>query len=145
MKKWFFSDNGKIIGPLGLKESKELIANTQGLFAWHPSYTQWMPVGYIEEFEVVFSVPTPPSDIPKELIEEFIGDERELIAKLDSIGDTLSSTDASLPSLNKNIEHYTQLTKNLNEEVKAVISNIEQQYAALQKSLSSATKGGLSS
>ncbi len=33
MKKWFFSDNGKVTGPLGLKESNELISKNPDLYA----------------------------------------------------------------------------------------------------------------
>ncbi len=51
MKKWFFSDNGVVTGPLDLKESKELIAKNPDLYAWYPSYTHWVPVSCIDEFE----------------------------------------------------------------------------------------------
>jgi hypothetical protein len=143
MKKWLFSDNGKVTGPFGLTESQDLIKKNPSLYAWNPSFTHWVPVSHIEEFELTLAIPAPPVDVPLELIGEFINEERELISQLDLLDETLNSTHTELDVLNIDIHHYQQLTTNLNEEVKAVISNIEQQYAALEKSLANVSKAGL--
>jgi len=143
MKKWLFSDNGKITGPLGFAESQELIKNNPSLYAWSPSYTHWIPVNHIEEFELAIKIPTPPLGIPQELIKAFINEEQKLVDQLDILNNDLSSTHTELNALNTETQHYQQLTANLNKEVSAVISNIEQQYAALEKNLANVSKAGL--
>jgi len=143
MKKWLFSDNGKITGPFGLTESLALIKKNSSLYAWNPSFTHWMPVSHVEEFDLAIEIPAPPLEVPSELIGEFINEERKLIAQLDILDENLSSTHTKLNTLNTDTQHYQQLTTNLNEEVRAVISNIEQQYTALATSLANASKSAL--
>jgi len=144
MKKWLFSNNGKIIGPLGLTQSQDLIKSNPSLYAWNPSYSHWVPVSLIEEFDLTIAPPPPPPlDIPQDLIEEFINEERELIAQLNSLDENLDLTYNQLNTLSTDTQHYQQLTINLNKEVKAVISNIEQQYAALEKSLANVSNSAL--
>jgi hypothetical protein len=143
MKKWLFSNNGNITGPFGLTESQELIKNNPSLYAWNPSFTHWVPVSHIDEFkEHTLVIPVPPTEVPLELISEFIDEERELISQLDVHDENLNATHTELGELDIDIHHYQQLTVNLNKEVKAVISNIEQQYAALEKSLANVRKTG---
>jgi hypothetical protein len=135
VKEWFFSNDGDISGPLGLEESNKFIAKHPDVYAWHPSYAQWMPVGAVEEFDVAVPVPKPPGNLPKELIEGFIQKERELSTTLGRIDNTLKVTSASLSELDTDIENYKQTTQKLNEEVRTTIRSIEEQYAALQKNL----------
>ncbi len=140
MKKWFFSDNGEISGPLGLKESNELIAKNPDLYAWHPSYSHWVPVSCIDEFELTVTPPTPPVDVPKELIEELIDEEKSLISTLDRVDKTISTTSDSLYEIDTEIDNHSQITHNLTEEVKVVVQTIEAQYASLQKNLANVIK-----
>ena len=140
MKKWFFSDYGKVTGPLGLKESNELISKNPDLYAWHPSYTHWVPVSCINEFEVSISPPPPPIAIPKGLIDSLNGEEKELLTTLDRIDKTVKITSDSLYEIDAELDNYGQIAHNLTEEVKAVVKTIEEQYAALQKNLANVIK-----
>lgn len=135
MNKWFFSNNNEITGPLNLADSNKFIASEPDAYAWHPSYEHWVPASCIEEFQIALTPPPAPGDVPKELIEDFIDKEKELITMLERIDNTLASTMQTLPELNLDIDSYTGKTKQLNEEVKATILNVEQQMAALQKNL----------
>ena len=138
MQKWYFSKDGKITGPLGLEEANKLIAKHPNIYAWNPSYPQWMPVANIEEFDTTHSIPAPPVDVPESLYEEFVAEERELLESLSRIESTLSSTLTSLGEMN--IDTYVQKTQNLNEEVKVAISRVEEQMAALEKSIADAAQ-----
>lgn len=140
MKKWFFSDNGKVTGPLGLKESNELISKNSDLYAWHPSYTHWVPVSCIDEFEMSISPPPPPIEIPKDLIDGLIGEEKELITTLDRIDKTIKITSDSLYEIDAELDNYGQIAHKLTEEVRAVVKTIEEQYAVLQKNLAKVIK-----
>lgn len=140
MKKWFFSDNGKVTGPLGLKESNELISTNADLYAWHPSYTHWVPVSCIDEFTVGLTPPPPPIEIPSGLIDDLIGEEKELITTLDRIDKTIKITSDSLYELDSELENYGKITHNLTEEVRIVVKTIEEQYASLQKNLANVIK-----
>lgn len=140
MKKWFFSDNGEVTGPFGLRESNELIAKKPNLYAWHPAYTHWVPVSCINEFETAVTPPPPPIDIPTDLIGEMIGEEKELITTLERIDKTVKITADSLYEIDAEIDNYGQITHNLTEEVKMVVKSIEEQYASLQKNLANVIK-----
>ncbi|TWX71762.1 DUF4339 domain-containing protein [Colwellia demingiae] len=140
MKKWFFSDNGKVTGPLELKESNELVSKNPDLYAWHPSYTHWVPVSCIDEFEVSITPPPPPIEIPKHLIDGLIGEEKELITTLDRIDKTIKITSDSLYEIDAELDNYGKIAHNLTEEVRAVVKTIEEQYAALQKNLANVIK-----
>jgi hypothetical protein len=138
MKKWFFSDNGKISGPFGLDESNKMVANNASLYAWHPSYSHWVPASYVTEFDIAIKPPSPPQEIPQELIEEFIGKEREAIEILSRVEKTVSMSTDTLSDLEADIENYNNITGKLNSEVEATVKNIEQQFKDLQASLSGA-------
>ncbi|WP_019027879.1 DUF4339 domain-containing protein [Colwellia piezophila] len=140
MKKWFFSDNGEVTGPFGLTESNALIAKKSDLYAWHPSYTHWVPVNCIDEFEAIMTPPPPPIKIPNDLIDDFIGEEKELITTLDRIDKTIKITADSLYEIDAELDNYGQITHKLTEEVSVVVKQIEEQYAALQKNLANVIK-----
>ena len=140
MKKWFFSNNGDVSGPFGIIESNELIAKNPDLYAWHPSYTHWVPVSCINEFEVSISPPPPPIDIPVGMINDMIGEEKELITTLDRIDKTIKITSDSLYEIDADLDTFAQTTHNLTEEVKVVVKSIEEQYASLQKNLANVIK-----
>ncbi|NQY49181.1 MAG: DUF4339 domain-containing protein [Colwellia sp.] len=140
MKKWFFSDNGEVTGPLGLKESNDLIAKNPDLYAWHPSYTHWVPVSCINEFESTITPPPPPIEIPSDLIDDLIGEEKELITTLERIDKTIKTTSDSLYEIDTDLDNFGQIAHNLTEEVRVVVKTIEEQYASLQKNLANVIK-----
>jgi len=144
MKKWLFSNDGEITGPLRLSAAEDFIANNPNAYAWHPSYSHWVPVNCIEDFNVKPDIPAPPVEIPKELIEDFVSKERDMVSTLDRVENTLVSASTSIEKLEKDIEKYIGRTKNLNEEVKETVRNIERQYAALQKNLAGFAKNDFS-
>jgi peptidoglycan hydrolase CwlO-like protein len=140
MEKWFLLDNSKIIGPFDVTEAQKLIVTNPNLYAWQPSYSHWTPVNQISQFTVAAKVPLPPIDVPEELMDAFVEEERELIAKLDNLDEQLSPLTSDIAKVSAELNRYQQLTHSLNNEIKTVIANIEQQYAALQQNLVSATK-----
>ncbi|TYK66781.1 DUF4339 domain-containing protein [Colwellia echini] len=140
MKKWFFSDNGQVTGPFGLEESNDLIAKNPDLYAWHPAYTHWVPVSCIGEFNTSITPPPPPIEIPSGLIDELVGEEKELITTLDRIDKTIKITSDSLYEIDTELEKYGKTAHNLTEQVKVVVKQIEEQYASLQKNLADAMK-----
>ena len=143
MEKWFFLDNGKVVGPFELSEAQKLVSSNPYLYAWQPSYSHWTPVNQISQFTIDAKIPKPPGEIPAELIEAFVEGERQLINKLDSLDETLSPLSTDLSNLGAEFGRYQKLTQGLNEEIKAAIANIEKQYAMLQQNLVSATKSKL--
>lgn len=140
MKKWFFSNNGAVIGPLDLKESNEFISNNPDLYAWHPSYTHWVPVSCIDEFETSITPPPAPIKIPSGLIDDLIGEEKELITTLDRIDKTIKITSDSLYEIDTDLDNYGKIARDLTEQVSIVVKKIEEQYASLQKSLANVIK-----
>lgn len=136
MKKWFFSDNGKVTGPFGLEESNKLVAGNASLYAWHPSYSHWVPASYVTEFNITATPPPAPIEVPQELIEEFIGKELDAIDTLSRVEKTINMSADTLSHLEADIENYNNITGNLNSEVEATVKKIEQQFKDLQASLS---------
>ena len=140
MKKWYFSKNGEVIGPLNLKDAKELLTKDPDHYGWHPSFTQWQPVSCISEFDDVVPVPVPAAQIPKELIEEFVVKKQQLHDKLESLNENIDVTHGFLYEFEQEIGIYKRLTQNLSDEVKGNINSIENQYKALQKQLNQLIK-----
>tara|TARA_R110000787_G_scaffold281701_1_gene393183 strand:- start:501 stop:935 length:435 start_codon:yes stop_codon:yes gene_type:complete len=143
MDKWYLLDNGKIIGPFDLTAAQKLVENNPYLYAWQPSYDHWTPVNQISQFTVAVNTPLPPIDIPTELIEAFVEGERLLITKLDKLDEQLVPLTSDMSEVSAELNRYQKLTHGLNNEIKTVIANIEQQYAALQQNLASVTKSKL--
>ena len=140
MKKWFFSNNGEVTGPLGLKESNEFISKNPDLYAWHPSYTHWVPVSCIDEFEMSITPPPAPVELPSDLIDDLIGEEKELITTLDRIDKTIKITSDSLYEIDTDLDNYGKTARDLTEQVRIVVKQIEEQYASLQKNLANVIK-----
>jgi len=136
MKKWLFSKSGKILGPFAEAEANEFVMANPEAYAWHPSYSHWMAVTCVPEFENAIPAPKPPSIIPKELIEEFVTKEKALIARLDQLDADVATTDNSLLKLDEDIKNFQDITQNCTAEVKATLHSIEQQFANLSKNLS---------
>lgn len=136
MKKWFFSDSGKVHGPLDLEAAKEYLADKPNVYGWHPSFTQWKPVNCISEFVGIIPATEQALLVPKELTDKFLAKKKRLQTKLTSIGDSINHTQSTLGKFEKQIENYKDLTKNLNDDVKAAIVNIEKKHTSLTKKLS---------
>ena len=139
MQQWYFNCKGKLLGPLALKEAQELIAQYPDIYAWNPSYPQWMPVCQIPELVADKTPPPPPSEIPASVIETFITEEKAWLEGLSRIEGTLANSFTSLTELN--IEQYIEKAQTLNNEVKNTVSKMEQQMAELEKSLAVVTQG----
>lgn len=136
MKKWFFSNNGKVTGPLDLEAAKEYLAGNSDVYGWHPSFTQWKPVNCISEFVGVLPPTVQAPLIPKEISDKFIAKKQRLETKLTSIDDSINHSQSSFTKFERQIEAYKDLTKNLNDDVKGAIDNIEKKYKSLNRKLS---------
>ncbi|WP_076419209.1 DUF4339 domain-containing protein [Colwellia sp. UCD-KL20] len=137
MKKWLFSNNGEITNPFTFAEAQEYISENSNLdlYVWHPSFTHWMPLSSIDDFDVEVSIPVPPVALPKELIEEYKNQEQGLFKTLTRIDNTLGNTRAALSELDNDIDTYKNFTEKLNTEVEITLNNVRKQYVALQKSI----------
>jgi hypothetical protein len=140
MTKWFFYDYGEVSGPFDLTESNELISTKPNLYAWHPSYTHWVPVSCINEFEQSVTPPPPPIDIPVAKNDTFMGEEKQLIAILERIDKTIKITSDSLYVIDTDLDSFRQTTNNLTEQVTVAVKSIAEQYASLQKNIASVIK-----
>ena len=140
MKKWYFSKNGKISGPLDLEDARDFLTKDPDFYGWHPSFSQWRPVSCIVEFDDVVPEPVPPAQIPPELIQEFIDKKQELHDKIDLIDESIDERTTSMYELEQEIKIYKRITQNLSDEVKANITSIEQNHKQLQKNLSDLKK-----
>lgn len=136
MKKWFFSNNGEVTAPLDLDDAKDYLASNPDVYGWHPSFNQWKPVNCISEFVDVLPATVQAPLIPKEISDKFIAKKQRLDTKLTSIDDSINHTQSSLGKFELQIESYKDLTKNLNDDVKGAIDNIEKKYKSLSRKLS---------
>jgi len=136
MKKWFFSNNGEVTAPLDLEAAKDYLASNPDVYGWHPSFTQWKPVNCISEFVDVLPATIQAPLIPKEISDKFSAKKQRLETKLTSIDDSINHSQSSLAKLEQQIESYKDLTKNLNDDVKGAIDNIEKKYKNLSRKLS---------
>lgn len=136
MKKWFFSNNGKVTGPLDLEAAKGFLAENPDVYGWHPSFNQWKPVSCISEFVGVIPATVQGPLIPKEISDKFLAKKQRLETKLTSIDDSINHSQSSLTKFENQIEAYKDLTKNLNDDVKGAIENIEKKYKGLTRKLS---------
>ncbi len=136
MKKWFFSNNGKVTAPLDLEAAKAYLADNPDVYGWHPSFNQWKPVNCISEFVSVLPATVQASSIPKEISDKFLAKKQRLQTKLNSIDDSINHSQSSLAKLERQIESYKDLTQNLNDDVKGTIDNIEKKYNSLSRKLS---------
>ena len=140
MKKWFFYDHDEVSGPFGLKESNELIARKPNVYAWHPSYTHWVPVSCIAEFELSVNPPSPPNNIPITKFEDSIDEEEQLITTLERIDRTIKITADSLYEIDTDLDSFINTTQNLTGQVELAVKSIANQYTSLQKNIANIIK-----
>jgi len=136
MKKWFFSNNGKVTDPLDLDAAKDYLADNPEVYGWHPSFNQWKPVSCISEFAGVLPPTIQAPLIPQEISDKFIAKKQRLESKLVAIDDSIKHSESSLSQFDQKIEDYKTLTQNLNDDVKGAIDNIEKKYTSLKRKLS---------
>jgi hypothetical protein len=141
MKKWFFCEYDKVFGPFSIKESNKLITEKPHLYAWHPSYSHWVPVSCIDEFELSITPPPPPSNIPTTELDDLINEEKQLFNTLDRIDKTIQITADHLYEINTDIDAYSETTQTLSNQVKTTIKSIAEQYTSLQKNLARVVSG----
>ena len=136
MKKWFFSNNGKVTAALDLEAAKEYLASNPDVYGWHPSFNQWKPVNCISEFVEVLPATVQAPLIPKEISDKFLAKKQRLESKLSSIDDSIDHSQSSLAKFAQQIAAYKSLTQNLNDDVKGAIDNIEKKYKNLNRKVS---------
>ena len=134
MKKWYFSKNGQVTGPLNEAEAKEFLLKDGNCYGWHPSFTQWKPVSCIKEFAHIVPAMVPPALIPQSLIEEFAAKEKALEVKVASMEESVLSTKGVLVEFEQEINTYKKLTINLTDEVKSNIDPFENKYNSFKGS-----------
>ncbi|WP_299568810.1 DUF4339 domain-containing protein [uncultured Shewanella sp.] len=134
MKKWYFSKNGQVTGPLNEVEAKEFLLKDGDCYGWHPSFTQWKPVSCIKEFAHIVPAMVPPALIPQALIEEFAAKEKALQVKVASMEESVSTTKSVLVEFEQEINQYKKLTINLTDEVKSNIDPFESKYNSFKGS-----------
>ncbi|UJF22924.1 DUF4339 domain-containing protein [Shewanella sp. OMA3-2] len=132
MKKWFFSHDGDVTGPLTEVEAITFVQNQPNCYGWHPAFSQWLPVSHISEFSGLVSQPESPAQIPKELINEFTSKRRELTEKLVEMDESIKYSKTYLYELEQEINIYKRLTSKLSDEVRNNISTIESRYEGYQ-------------
>ena len=135
MKKWFFSHDGDVSGPLTQSEAIAFLQNEPDCYGWHPSFTQWLPVSHIGEFAGVVPPPTSPAEIPTELINEFNTKRHELHEKINEMDESVKYSKTYLYELEQEINIYKRLTSKLSDDVKNNINTIENKYQGYQKIL----------
>lgn len=132
MKKWFFSHDGDVTGPLTEVEAIAFLQNEPNCYGWHPAFSQWLPVSHISEFSSVVSQPESPAQIPKELINEFTTKRHQLTEKLVEMDESIKYSKTYLYELEQEINIYKRLTSKLSDEVRSNISSIESRYEGYQ-------------
>ena len=135
MKSWIFSHNDQLTPALSGDEALKYVTEHPHAYAWHPSYTHWMPITQIAEFAQVVKAPKAPSVIPKELIEQFIVKEKALVEKLNVLDNKIVHAINALSDFESEVEYHKELTHNCNLDVQETLNNIEQQYARLKANL----------
>lgn len=135
MKKWYFSNNGEISGPMDLTSARKVVEKNSELYSWHPSFTTWKPVTVIGEFSDLINNKKITSQVPKEIINEFNSKKIALSEKLAVVTENIKETELIKAKLKKKITLYKHLTEDLSDDFQSAIISIEQQYSAFSKRL----------
>lgn len=133
MKKWYFSKQGNVTGPLGLEEATTFANNNPEIYGWNPSYTQWRPVTMLKELGNIVSNEEPKENALTELTQKFEIKKQRLDKKFKVIEERIETNENLLSTLHEEITLYKKLTANLNDGVKAAINKTEQHYLSLQE------------
>ncbi len=131
MKKWYFSKEGEVSGPLGLEEAKSYATQNPDDYAWHPSFIQWKPITSIIELGPVVSEKAPTIHLLDEIKEKFKIKRQRLEKKIKVIEERRANNESLLAALESEIALYKKLTANLSDGVKGAINPIEQKFNSL--------------
>ena len=136
MKKWFFSNKGKVSEALNFEEAKAYLQKNPNVYGWNPSLTQWFPANCIGDFANILPESDVSSNIlPEEVVQEFRNKQEKLEAKLGRLSKGFNLASKSLMQFRGRIDTYIKLTANLSIDLKDNLSGMEKQYAALEKKL----------
>ncbi|XPF94517.1 DUF4339 domain-containing protein [Colwellia sp. RE-S-Sl-9] len=135
MKKWYFSDNGKVTGPYSLNDASSLLAKNNELYGWTSSFSQWLPVALIPELSEFISDAKPAVQVSKELIDKFVTKKRDLNKKVVLIDEKIKKTQAHINTFEKEINNYKNLTESLSSDVQDNILPLEKKYQLVTKQL----------
>ena len=135
MNTWIFSKNGQVTEPLAIAEAKKYVVENQDAYAWQASYTQWLPVHSISEFQALLPEPENSAQIPQVIIDEFFSKEQTLNQYFDEMNKKLTDSEDNASLFAQEIENYKKLTASLSPEMKGNINDVEQQYLALEAKL----------
>ena len=135
MKKWYFSDNGKVSGPLSIQDAEAFVSKNENLYGWQPAFSQWLPVHLIPEFSEIAAPPKSGQQIPQDLIDDYLAKKKVIEEKIKFIDETVEKTAKSMQGFAAEIDVYQDLTKNLSDEVKGTIVDLEKQHEKLEKKL----------
>jgi len=133
MKKWYFSDNGNVTGPVSVDSATSLFANGGDLYAWNASFSQWLPVALIPELSNIIPTTKVAAQVPKGLIDKFIQKKKDLNKKVLLIEESLKATKNNMLQLERVINHYEQLTSALTTEIQCNIEPINRKHATMSK------------
>lgn len=140
MKKWYFSENGKVSGPCSINDGSSLLSKNNHLYGWNPSFSQWLPVNKIPELSELIPESKPAAQVPKELINKFVTKKRDLNKKVILIDETIKKTQAQITAFEKEISQYKSLTESLSSDMKDNILPLEKKYQLVSKQLIELTK-----
>lgn len=135
MKKWYFSENGKVSGPYSINDANSLLSKNNDLYGWNPSFSQWLPVTQIPELSELIPESKPAAQVPKELIDKFVTKKRDLNKKVTLIDEAIKNTQAHVETFEKEINKYKQLTESLSSDVKDNILPLEKKHQFVSKQL----------
>ena len=135
MKKWYFSDDGKVTGPYSLNDASALLAKNNELYGWNSSLSQWLPVTHISELSEFISESKPTVQVSKELIDKFVTKKRDLNKKVTLIDESIKKTQVHIETFEKEINKYKQLTESLSSDVKDNILPLEKKHQFVTKQL----------
>lgn len=134
MKKWFFSNKGDISPAMSFDEAKTYLQKNPNVYAWNPSFVQWVPVNCIGDFaNILPEIDTSSDIIPEEVVNEFKSKQDKLKKNLAKLTEGFNSATKSLAQFRGRIDTYIKLTTNLSDELKNNIPGMEKQYALLEK------------
>ena len=135
MKKWLFSNNEKVVGPIAGAEAVKYVKDNPGAYVWQPEYGLWQPAITIDELNDEVSVPVPPATLNAADVENFHSKEAQLLETFERIDVTFRVSANSLKEINEEIDTHHAMTMSLIKEVKQAIKTIENQHKALQRNL----------
>lgn len=135
MKKWYFSENGKVSGPHSIDNASAVLSNNNNMYGWTPSFSQWLPVNQIPELSELLPESKPSPQVSKILIDKFVAKRRDLNKKVTLIDNAIKERQTQIEAFEKEISQYKSLTESLPSNMKDNISPIEKKHQLASKQL----------